>query len=412
MNLPADSVTENALAKWLHDLSSQPELGPLLSPPASERIAAGYGHTLAEICQQPLMWTDTAARVVAARSSLEQCVESAEWLALTGSGSSQYAAECVHPALQVDLAALAITFGGGWLLIEGVRSIPLERPGLLVSLARSGNSPESAAVLELFLDAAPLVRHLVITCNERGRLATRFSSNPRVRVLPLNPLTDDRSLVMTSSFTSMVIAARGLGYIECPSALEATATRLADIARDLLSCHTGTLAGVARGSFKKVVYLASGCRFGAARESALKMLEMNAGLISTMAETYLGLRHGPMCWLDPDTLVVCYLSSDPLTRAYEEDLIGELNAKQLGARKLLAGEQLPLSLLTAGDVAVELPGLAAAGDTNAAVIDAVIGQLLAFFRCLAGGLRPDMPSTGVINRVVNAFAIHDRARRA
>jgi len=106
--------------------------------------------------------------------------------------------------------------------------------------------------------------------------------------------------------------------------------------------------------------------------------------------------------------VVCFLSSDPLVRAYEEDLIAELRRKRMGARKLIVGEGIPAALLDAGDVAVEIPGMAALGDDNVAVLDVVAGQLLAFFRCLAGGLRPDMPSSGIISRVVNGFTIRRR----
>ncbi len=44
-----------------------------------------------------------------------------------------------------------------------------------------------------------------------------------------------------------------------------------------------------------------------------------------------------------------------------------------------------------------------------AVLDAMVGQLLAFFRCLAAGRRPDSPSEdSVITRVVSGFQIHSR----
>ena len=46
-------------------------------------------------------------------------------------------------------------------------------------------------------------------------------------------------------------------------------------------------------------------------------------------------------------------------------------------------------------------------DRELALLGAVAGQLLAFFRCLHGGGRPDQPSSGVIRRVVESFAIHD-----
>ncbi len=260
--------------------------------------------------------------------------------------------------------------------------------------------------MECFLEEDSCIRHLIITCNARGRLVTRFSQDPRVMVLPLDPRTNDRSLVMTSSFTNLVIASRALGLLREPDACLSIANGLAKAAQDLLLKQTGKVARVARGGFRKAVYLASGCRFGAAREAALKMLEMNSGRLPTMAETYLGLRHGPMCLIDSETLMVCFLDSEPLARAYEEDLLEELNAKKLGLQKLVVGEDIPASLLSENDVALEIPGLAALGDVNAPVLDALVGQLLAFFRCLAEGLRPDMPSDGVISRVVQEFTVH------
>jgi tagatose-6-phosphate ketose/aldose isomerase len=132
--------------------------------------------------------------------------------------------------------------------------------------------------------------------------------------------------------------------------------------------------------------------------------------VKTFPETFLGLRHGPMCAVDDDALVVCFLSSDPVARAYVVDLLRELVRKGLGARKVLVGHDLPPGLAGPADVALDLPGLAALGDAGAPLVDVLVGQLLAAFRCLSLGLRPDMPSdAGVINRVVEAFALHRRA---
>lgn len=400
------AIPDPAVEAWLSALKSQEEFGRLLTPAPQEREAAGYGDTLLEICHQPLLWADTAGRVAALDARLAGSLQGLAWMALTGSGSSLYACECVAPVLASETGLPVWAFGGGWLLLEGARSLPAARPGLLVSIARSGDSPESAAVVEHFLKTEPAVRHLILTCNPEGKLATCFRDHPRVIVLLLDRRTNDRSLVMTSSFTNLVLAARGLGLAGRPGALESMTEQLACAARNLLLKSAGTLAAVARGRYTRAVYLASGCRFGAARESALKMLEMNAGRIPTMAETYLGVRHGPMCVIDPDTLVVCFLASHPVTRAYEDDLILELNYKALGARKLIVGEGIPPSLLTGNDLALEIPGLAALGDSNVPVLDTMVGQLLGFFRCLAGGLRPDQPSTGVISRVVTGFRIH------
>jgi tagatose-6-phosphate ketose/aldose isomerase len=97
-----------------------------------------------------------------------------------------------------------------------------------------------------------------------------------------------------------------------------------------------------------------------------------------------------------------------VTRAYELDLIQELNQKSLGTH-LIVGESLPDDLVRPADAAIECKGLGVAGDDLAAVTDVVVGQLLALFRCLALGLRPDAPSNNnVINRVVTEFTIHRR----
>jgi tagatose-6-phosphate ketose/aldose isomerase len=106
-------------------------------------------------------------------------------------------------------------------------------------------------------------------------------------------------------------------------------------------------------------------------------------------------------------LIVCFLSSDPVVRAFECDLIRELNDKQLGMAKLIFGEQIPADLVRSGDVTIECEGLGALGDDNMPVLDVIVGQLLAFFRCLKEGLQPDSPSSdGVINRVVQEFTVH------
>jgi tagatose-6-phosphate ketose/aldose isomerase len=162
---------------------------------------------------------------------------------------------------------------------------------------------------------------------------------------------------------------------------------------------------------ESAVFLGSGSAFAAARESALKMVEMTGGHVRAFPETFLGLRHGPMSAVHTGTLVVCFLSSDPLTRAYELDLIGELARKRLG-RRLIVGADVPPDVTAAGHEVFECAELGAPGDELAAIGHVVVGQLLALFGCLALGLQPDSPSnTHVISRVVERFTIHHRYPR-
>jgi tagatose-6-phosphate ketose/aldose isomerase len=133
---------------------------------------------------------------------------------------------------------------------------------------------------------------------------------------------------------------------------------------------------------------------------------MTGGKVITMAETFLGLRHGPMSSIRPSTLIVGFLSPDPAVRGYELDLLRELDRKQLGLAKLVVGEGIPADVLRPGDVAIELAGLGHHGELPSLLAGVAVGQLLAFFRCLRLGDRPDAPSEGVLTRVVQSFTMH------
>ncbi|MGB6686644.1 MAG: hypothetical protein WBE76_02245 [Terracidiphilus sp.] len=396
---------------WLAEIAwKQAEAADLLGRTEEDQRKSGYFHTLREILQQPATWLETGRKLASMSNGLLQTIAGVKALVLTGSGSSEYAGDCLRLPLQERLSIPAQTIGGGMLLTHGGKAIVPVRPGLMVSLGRSGDSPESVGAISVILETEPDVRHLVITCNAEGGLATTFRDDPRVRVILLAEETNDRSLVMTSSFTNMVLAAAFLGMLRTPDQYVALVQGLAQRAEELLCTHIDTLAGVARRDFYRVIFLASGSRLGAARESALKMVEMTTGRVLATSETYLGLRHGPMSAVHPDTLIVCFLSSHPVVRAYECDLIRELIDKQLGMAKLIFGEGIPPDLARDEDVVIDCSGLARLGDENMPVLDVILGQLLGFFRCMKEGLQPDSPSSnGVINRVVQEFKLHRTA---
>ena len=303
-------------------------------------------------------------------------------MVLSGSGSSDFAGDCVRMVLQKELSVNTQAIPGGTLLTHGSHAIAVGRPGLMVSVARSGDSPESVGALALMLKVEPKFRHLVLTCNRQGSLATTFRDDPRVSVIALDDCTNDRSLVMTSRFTNLVIAARFLGLIDEPARYAAICNGLSRAAAALLQEHFATLAQAGKAPFRRVLFLGSGPRFAVARETALKMLEMTAGRVPASCETYLGLRHGPMSAVHEDTLIVCFLSTEPKARAYEADVLRELAQKQLGLFRLIVGKDVPQELVCAKDVVVPYQGADELGDDNLPVLDAVVGQLLAFFRCL------------------------------
>ena len=393
---------------WLQLLSkSQPIVAEMLARDPEEQRRLGYVHTLREICQQPWTWIRTAELMQQFARVLSPVVERISSLVLSGSGSSEFAGDCVRMVLQKELSVNAQAIPGGTLLTHGSHAVSIGRPGLMVSVARSGDSPESVGALALMLKTEPRFRHLVLTCNRQGSLASTFREDSRVTVIALDDCTNDRSLVMTSSFTNLVLAARFLGLIDEPARYLSICNALSRTASALLQEHFGTLAQVGKAPFRRVLFLGSGPRFAVARETALKMLEMTAGRVTTSCETYLGLRHGPMSAVNEDTLIVCFLSTEPKVQAYESDVLRELAQKQIGLFRLIVGKDVPKELVCAKDIVISYQGAEELADNDMPVLDAVVGQLMAFFRCLQEGLQPDSPSqSGVIHRVVQGFPLH------
>jgi D-galactosamine 6-phosphate deaminase/isomerase len=393
---------------WLRALAAkQRKAAQLFDRTEAEQKQRGYFYTLKEICQQPWTWLSTCERMTALRDSLVRSMSGIKNLVFTGSGSSEYAGDCVRLPLQNELAVCVESVSGGTLLIHGAKALPNDRPGLLVSLARSGNSPESTGAVKILLESERAYRHLIVTCNEAGSLARTWRDHKDVLVVALPPETNDESLVMTSSFTNLTLAARFLGLLDRPEAYRKLCAAQSRICRDLLSTYVDVLSRIASTEFRRAVFLGSGTRYSAAREASLKMLEMTSGRVTTLSESFLGLRHGPMSFVHEDTLVVCQLSSEPRTRAYELDLLAELDRKKLGLCKVIIGEGVPESAGRVGDEMIQCPGLGELGDDDGAIIFVVVAQLLAFFRCLEEGLHPDSPSEGgVISRVVESFPLH------
>jgi tagatose-6-phosphate ketose/aldose isomerase len=401
------SIEFGKMSKLSKQTKDSVELGELLSLALAEQQERGYADTLREILQQPATWVATAdlLRSPQLRKQLQAALTPPpSHIVLTGSGSSMYIGECLAPSLQLGLGIPTQAIAAGSLLTHW-RSVLPPGAGLLISLARSGDSPESSGVVDRLLADAPDYRHLIITCNANGRLATSYRDDHRVTVLVLDKRTNDRSLVMTSSFTNLLLAGFGLVQHEGNDAIAAV-NRLARSVQHVFDEQADALAAIARREFSNVVYLGSGGALGAAHECALKMLEMTGGAVVTMAETYLGLRHGPMSCLDEQTLVVGFLSPDPAVRAYELDLLRELSRKQLGMTRVLVGEHIPDDVLGLHDVAVELAGLEAMEEALPLLAGVAVGQLLAFFRCLELGGKPDTPSQGVLTRVVEHFPMH------
>jgi tagatose-6-phosphate ketose/aldose isomerase len=347
-------------------------------------------YTLQEIYQQPLLWPTTVARVRTASGQMDLGRRLSQTrVLLTGAGSSAYAAAAAALALPGATAVPTTD-----LLLDAERY--LLDVGAVISLARSGDSPESAAVVERVRTLCPKILQFAVTCNNQSLLAQSGLDG----LIVLDPRTNDRSLVMTGAFSNLVLAGLTLAQPELADRQTGLASERADM---LLRLIDKECRRIASGVPDRIVVLSSSPLLGWGREAGLKILEMTAGRFPVVTETYLGLRHGPMSFLRPDTMVLCLLSSDPTRRLYELDLIQELRSKGLGY-SVGIGDPIEHASVFDNVIPAVLPD---APDDLRTPFEILIPQFLGYHLSLRLGLNPDNPSpAGVINRVVQGVRIH------
>ena len=369
-------------------------------------------HTIREIEHQPRMWMDTFRIISEHRADIERfgagnLIHRNTRIVLTGAGTSAFVADTA--------ACLFIRDGYGQArsvattdIVSAPDSFLSPEDRLFISFARSGNSPESVAAYHIARKFCKDARHLIITCNPEGCLA-READPEKDLVIVLPDGTNDRSLAMTSSFSSMLIACLLCKNIhtlqEEKPRLEAAAAFAAHFLEDGV---TDALRAMTAKNIYRAVFLGSGALKGIACESHLKLQELTDGQIMCSFDSFMGLRHGPKAVVNERTLVVYLLNDDPYTRRYEYDLIDQVGKENRPAAQIIVS--LTSSGITEGiDLEINAPVSEAllAGEYKY-VPFVLAGQLLGYFFSLSKGLNPDKPSVrGTISRVVSGVKIYE-----
>ncbi|CAM4061062.1 SIS domain-containing protein [Roseateles saccharophilus] len=369
-------------------------------------------HTAEEIAHQPAIWRALATALEEQRSRIDAFL--GDWLRqpghrviLTGAGSSAYigemAADTLNAAWPAEVRAVASTS----LLTHPELYLKRAQPTLLVSFARSGNSPESLATVELLRASVAQPRFLNITCNAEGELLSGSTGRADTLNLLMPEGSCDRGFAMTSSLTTMLLAALAtLGAGSWPERL-ARIRSLADLADAALRDWAAPMQALARREVQRIVYLGSGAQEALAREAALKVLELTSGRVMAVANTPLGFRHGPKSMLDEHSLVLVLRSRGPVARRYECDLVQELRSDGIAAAVLTLGPEDAAEQLPACLPIPPLPQDEGLDDAWLTPLWLIAPQLLALNKSLALGLTPDNPfPDGRVNRVVQGVTIH------
>jgi len=369
-------------------------------------------HTIKEIAHQPQMWLDTFDIVLNKKADIEKFFQANGLgkdtrIILTGAGTSAFiadTAECIFMKAGFEGAKAVATTD----IVSAPEAFLSENDRLFISFGRSGNSPESVAAYNIARKYCKDALHLIITCNPEGFLA-KSADSAKDLVIVLPDGTNDRSLAMTSSFSSMLIAS-----ILCKNACELSAQRpllaaAADFAASFMADEiTAKIQGMTSKNIKRAVFLGSGALKGIACECHLKLQELTDGQIMCSFDSFMGLRHGPKAVINEETLVVYLMSDEPYTRQYELDLINQVDKENKPAGQII------VSLTPSGvkDCNIDFEiNSAASADLLAGeykyVPYVLVGQLLGYFFSLSKGLSPDAPSVrGTISRVVKGVEIY------
>lgn len=369
----------------------------------------GAFHTAREIAQQPDLWEKIAANMAGGRSALQAFLSNAyagiDNIILTGAGTSAFIglSLCGSFFRQTNIITRAVATTD--LVAHPYDYFHSNRVPLIISFARSGNSPESCAALELADSISPRCYHLIITCNDEGSLANWQSKNP-VHTLLLPPEAHDKSLAMTSSYTGMLLAGALLLRLHDAALMQEQAALLGSYGRQILDRYALPLHSIAGKHFERAVFLGDGAFFGTATEAHLKLQELSGGKVICKSDTFLGFRHGPKAVIDATTLVVYIFSHTGYVLNYEKDLVASMKQGNKAFMEIgIMGGHTSIPEL---DACIQLYKDPLLTDEDLLSVCSILpAQMLAFYKSMALGLQPDNPSAnGAITRVVEGVSIY------
>lgn len=370
--------------------------------------------TTREIRQQPDLWEETLAIYKEKKGDIDTFIDNIKnkhekvRVIFTGAGTSAYVGETVTPYLREKYKNTGIDFESiptTTLVSNPYQYLEKEIPTLLVSFARSGNSPESVATVDTASEIINDFYQLTITCSKDGKLAQKAKGDDKNLVVLMPERANDQGFAMTGAFTTMTLSTLLVFDTQEGSVKDELVNELVHLTESTFS-REDVLQGIADTEFSRIVYLGSGSLEGLSKESQLKMLELTAGEVVTAYESPLGFRHGPKSIVNENTALIVFNSTDPYTKQYDQDLLKELHADQI-AKTIWSLELDSESSFEGNTFLLDKQSQVSIPDAYLSLAYVVFAQTLALMTSVKLKNKPDNPSpTGTVNRVVQGVNIH------
>lgn len=368
--------------------------------------------TTREIEQQPKLWSEVWDIYQRNLPKIDDFLDNIKQefgharVIFTGAGTSAFVGNTIMPYLSehgdrkhFDFEAIDTTK----IVSSPTNYLQADVPTILVSFARSGNSPESVAAVEIAEKIVKNLFQITITCAPDGQLAKKAETEDKNLLLLMPAGSNDKGFAMTGSFTCMSLAALLVFDTAADMKKEQFVDAIVVLGKSVVD-REDEIQKYVDLDFDRIAYLGSGALGGLTQEAALKILELTAGKVATIYDTSMGFRHGPKSFLDDKTLVFDFVSNEAYTRQYDVDILEEIKADEIVPLVVSVGMEQDNNF--SGDKFVfETTALP---DAYLALPDIMFAQTISLMTSIKVGNTPDTPSaTGTVNRVVKGVTIHE-----
>ena len=275
--------------------------------------SSGAIYTASEIAQQPALWLKIYMRILAEKDDLMNYInhvcQDIDKIVLTGAGTSAYIGISLVGTLFRSTGVITNAIPSTDIVTHPLDYLRQDEKILLISFARSGDSPESLAVVQLADNHTKKCYHLIITCDDKGELYNYNSANEKYCFL-LPSESNDKSLAMTSSYSGMLLAGLLISRLRDIEQYRGQVENLVSYGERILNHYLEPLREISEKNFERAIFLGSGPLFGTATESHLKLQELTDGKVICKNDTYLGFRHGPKAVINGSTIIIYLLSNN------------------------------------------------------------------------------------------------------
>lgn len=370
--------------------------------------------TTKEIRQQPRLWKETIQIIKKDKEKVEKFLNKALKednlkIILTGAGTSAFVGESLVTYLNKKLTHKVEAIATTDIVSNPEDYLKSDIPTLLISFARSGNSPESVAVLDVAEKIVDNLYQMSITCNSEGSLAKKASKSDKNLLVLMPEDSNDDGFAMTGSFTCMVLSTLIIFDLDNIKNIESNIENISIHAESMLSNRYEEIKKIIANDFDRAIFLGSSELKGLARESALKVLELTRGKVMTNWDSSLGFRHGPKSVINDKTLIFSYLSNNQYTRKYEIDFLKEIDNKIGEAKVIAVSDYKDKQVDELVDFSINIRESKYNYDDDLYLLFnfVLVAQMFALFKSIDLGISPDNPSIdGSVNRVVKGVTIY------